>query len=560
MMLVAIAASLLLAVLASAEPPHPAVAVPAHGPDAWQEDLEAGDECAETADRDCALNALQLQSSKETRRAVVGAGANASVGKMDLRAMGPPATAMAYKGMAWPDMSVTESAHVFAIGDWGGMDGSLERSNGKKLYNIFHMDPGPHPYPRPRWDKDHKTLLCNSGDFRNCFKGLHCPAGCQFVNDVDTKPQQLVAEAFKARAALYKPQYVLNVGDNFYWGGIETKCGSDMQKIHPTTKHQFDQVFETIYDGSDLSDKPWFSVLGNHDWGGRLYANGWDQQIAYTWASKRWVMPSVYWSQHVKYPDQNFSMDYFMIDSNVHDAKPPIKDMGHNICSWYNKQEDDCSVTGGPRSPLECAGWFEALWKEQTVWLEEKLANSEADWKVIVTHFPCGHMAEFYTGLHTKYGLDLLVTGHRHDQELWPAERLGGLTCFVTGGGGGVTSEASPTDTSEWYGKEQYGGIEVGTQYGFFDLTVSKSQILIESINYEGKVVGKAVVLPSSMATTTTTTAAGERSMDLNSTKPEVLSRPNSTEPEVLSRQNSTEPEVRMVNSIYYPEPEIDQE
>lgn len=91
-------------------------------------------------------------------------------------------------------------------------------------------------------------------------------------------------------------------------------------------------------------------------------------------------------------------------------------------------------------------------------------------------------------------GLDLLVTGHRHDQELWfpddYAKNHMGITCIVTGGGGGITSEATPDpdNTEDWYGE---------AQYGFYDLTISKTEIFIESINYDGEVMLDHTVYPS---------------------------------------------------------------
>ena len=45
-------------------------------------------------------------------------------------------------------------------------------------------------------------------------------------------------------------------------------------RISYPTKHQFDQIFEGVYQGAGLSHKPWFSVLGNHDWGGFKFDNG----------------------------------------------------------------------------------------------------------------------------------------------------------------------------------------------------------------------------------------------------------------------------------------------
>ncbi|CAE8644087.1 unnamed protein product [Polarella glacialis] len=197
-----------------------------------------------------------------------------------------------------------------------------------------------------------------------------------------------------------------------------------------------------------------------------------------------------------------------MLDSNAMDAKDPEEDPEHNLCgAKHNPGNADCTAAEGPSSVASCKAWFWDLWAEQQIWIEEQLDKSEADWQIAVTHFPCGHQKEFYKKLYqidygfasVSRGLDLLVTGHRHNQELWDPAKvdigddlhdLGGLTCFVTGGGGGITSEATPNwyDKKDWYGQ---------AQYGFYDLTITKNLIVIKSLNYDGTEVQSAKVTPA---------------------------------------------------------------
>mmetsp|Transcript_2876 Transcript_2876/g.6516 ORF Transcript_2876/g.6516 Transcript_2876/m.6516 type:complete len:563 (+) Transcript_2876:71-1759(+) len=412
----------------------------------------------------------------------------------------PPETAMGYKGKHWPttEISGINEMHIFLIGDWGGLDGTLDTAENRPEMIAYDWgrQPGPSVFPRSRWNKPHTERLCGHKQFVECFNTRGAPPcipDCGYVEGVDDQPQLLVAEAFKERAALVDPQYILNVGDNFYWGGIEKTCGTPMNQISYPTKHQFDQIFEGVYQGPGLSEKPWFSVLGNHDWGGFKFDNGWDQQLSYTWFSDRWVLPAPYYKTTIVYKDLDFDVDYYFLDTNFIDAMPPEEDPSHNMCSSKNNNPDaTCASTGGPESVENCPHWFAQLWDEQKVWVRDLMGQSTATWQIVVTHFPCGHEQEFYRQLRAK-GLDLLITGHRHDQELWTPDQHWknhmGMTCIVTGGGGGITSEATPNpnNTVDWYGE---------AQYGFYDLTISKTQILVESINYDGTLLLTHTVYP----------------------------------------------------------------
>merc|ERR1719464_1638547 len=151
--------------------------------------------------------------------------------------------------MSWPNMTASargKEIHFFAIGDWGGMDGALIPPDGLPrmiTYEGGHL-PGPHVFPRSR-------LACGNTVLTNCFSGgkKWCPRSCGFAEGIDDKAQLLVAEQLKKRAAVHDPKFILNVGDNFYWGGIAKTCGYPMNRIHPATRHQFNSIFEEVYRG-----------------------------------------------------------------------------------------------------------------------------------------------------------------------------------------------------------------------------------------------------------------------------------------------------------------------
>lgn len=347
----------------------------------------------------------------------------------------PPALATDLNGIRLPDVCIRSPGphYVYVIGDWGGIL-------------------GPHgPTPANQRSKE------------------------EFVDGVDDVAQIRVANQMRWRAKRRSPDYILQMGDAFYWSGLNVKCGTPAYQVVPTG--QFQWVFEDIYKGEGLDGKPWLGVLGNHDYGGYKFDQGWDQLIAYTWGTGgRWILPAQYWRQKVKYP--GFSVDYFFVDTNVYTAQAPSADAAHNICSnAHVKKEAGCGQEG-PKSVEDCPAWFAELWAEQIPWLDANLGKSTADWQIVVTHFPPTWGMDYWVKLAAKHGIDLFLTGHQHDQELHlgPDDFLHPTAWVVSGGGGGITSEGLPN-------KEGH-----DDQYGFFELTLTKEVIEIQGLSHGGQV------------------------------------------------------------------------
>ncbi|CAE7645584.1 PAP17, partial [Symbiodinium pilosum] len=222
----------------------------------------------------------------------------------------PPELSTDLNGVELPETCFYDDSkgphHIFVIGDWGGV--------------IDWYDSNSHFVKSPK-TADHT---------RKVFASHHRDK----VNSSDTWAQFNVSRWMCYYSAKWNPDFVVNLGDNFYWGGINVQCGAPMDKVQDPG-FQWSNVYESMYSCDALQGLQWLGVLGNHDYGGFMFTNGWDQAIAYTWSklhfsSGRWLQPSLYYKCPVKYSE--FSMDIFFVDSNIFDANDYHDTSGHNIC------------------------------------------------------------------------------------------------------------------------------------------------------------------------------------------------------------------------------------
>ncbi|CAK8997898.1 unnamed protein product [Durusdinium trenchii] len=233
-----------------------------------------------------------------------------------------------------------------------------------------------------------------------------------FVSGVDDYAQHRVAAQMLNLSFYDAPDYVINVGDNFYWGGVNSSCNNNSFE-EGFRWNQWGPIFERMYEGGGLDGKQWLGILGNHDYGGFKFTSGWHESIFYTWAvghesTGRWMTPAQYWQVKVHYV--NFSIDYYFVDTNVNNAwklnASDPKD-GHNICSEkHNEKTAECP---------DAASWMSVVER----WLDQRLSLSKAatwqDWQIVVSHFPPEYNAPPFS-----------------------------FTTIISGGGGGITADRVP--------------------------------------------------------------------------------------------------------------------
>ena len=224
--------------------------------------------------------------------------------------------------------------------------------------------------------------------------------------------QQDVANSMKKCAEIADPEFIISTGDNFYTYGVAS-----------VDDPQWMNSFENVYRSNALQID-WHPVLGNHDYHGSAQA-----QIDYTKKSRRWVMPSHYYT-FVKETDDSKKIRFVFADTN-----PFVKKYRKNFTEYPEILQQDT---------LKQWKWMDSVF---TVSEKEK-----EEWKIVIGHHPIyssspkhGDTKELWGTLLPRLEVNKVQAyfcGHDHDlQHQKPNGSY--VDHFLSGSGSEVRTSAS---------------------------------------------------------------------------------------------------------------------
>ena len=231
-------------------------------------------------------------------------------------------------------------------------------------------------------------------------------------------------------------EFVIALGDNFYFSGVESVDDPLWQAV-------FLKPFNTV-------PRPFYAVLGNHDWEGNIEA-----QLRYHDIDSRWNMENIYYRKTFK----DGLLEVFFVDTTI-------------MCPIASK-----SLTGKifPAPQRE----------EQYAWLEDAVSNSTATWKFICGHYPVHSNGENGSTVELRrlerlmetYRVDAYICGHDHSMQ-HHFNRSTNVHHFVSGAG-------SSTRYFRTYGASKHTMWQSLTG-GYLGCDVTETKATFEFVSFKG--------------------------------------------------------------------------
>ncbi|KAG6401839.1 hypothetical protein SASPL_138707 [Salvia splendens] len=245
--------------------------------------------------------------------------------------------------------------------------------------------------------------------------------------------------------------FVVSTGDNFYDDGLK---GED--------DRAFKTSFSNIYTAKSLR-KPWFSVLGNHDYQGNVEAQ---LSPALKKRDKRWNCK------------RNFILEAGSADIFFVDTTPFVQKYFDNpkkqVFDWRNVLPRD--------------RYMSSTLKNMNVSLE----HSKAPWKIVVGHHTIRsigyhgdtqEMIDHFLPILEAHKVDMYINGHDHCLQHLSNER--GSMQFLTSGGG----------SKAWKNKIHYGLHNDSSMHfyhdgqGFLSVEIARDKAKLEFYDVSGRTI-----------------------------------------------------------------------
>ncbi|MEZ5960094.1 MAG: tartrate-resistant acid phosphatase type 5 family protein [Hyphomonadaceae bacterium] len=265
------------------------------------------------------------------------------------------------------------------------------------------------------FDVSRRTVLLAGGSYLAAPKAFAQAQTLHFAVIGDwgqaSAQQRQVADALAGVALQTNPRFIISTGDNFYPRGV----GS-------VSDPQFRESFEEVYSAASLQ-RPWYVVLGNHDYEGSPNA-----EIAYSARSSRWRMPSRYWAEQV--------------------------DAGGVAATFYFLDTTPIARLNNAAAHVPLIGSSGEA-REQLEWLEQRLSTDTSPWKIVIGHHPIfssgNHgdtpaVAERIRPLLERYGVQAYFNGHDHDLE----HLVHAGVNYVCSGSGALSRQVEPVEHSRF--------------------------------------------------------------------------------------------------------------
>ena len=289
--------------------------------------------------------------------------------------------------------------------------------------------------------------ICSNAQSKSDWKNLTGDLSFYVTSDMGRNgyyEQKPIAELMGVMAEEIGPECVFAVGDIHHFEGVRS-----VQDPLWTSN------FENIYSHPELM-LPWYPVLGNHEYRGSTQA-----VLDYTNISRRWEMPSRYYSK--VFNEKDVSIRFILLDTSP-------------LLSKYRKDKE--------KYPDACKQDVQ----QQLDWLENELKNAKEKWIVVMGHHPIyaqtpksaserEDMQKRVDPILRKYNVDLYICGPIHNFQ--HIRKEGSDIDYIVNSAASLSRKVSEIEGTRFCSREP----------GFSIITLRQNEMDLHMIDKKGAVL-----------------------------------------------------------------------